>query len=52
MRLDLLQRALRRRLMAGGRAPLRLNRHDPIGKGLDFTELDAMAELLWNASAG
>jgi hypothetical protein len=47
MRLDLLQRALRRRLLAQGRAPVRLNRADPLGAGLDFTELDRMADVLW-----
>lgn len=49
MRLGLLQRALRRRLLD----PVRhfaLNRHDPLGKGADFAELDAMAEILWGAS--
>ena len=49
-RLRLLQRALRRRLLAQ-RRPLRLNRHDPLGRGLDFTELDAMVDLLWPATA-
>jgi len=47
MRLDLLQRALRRRLLQPDRQRLRLNRHDPIGTGLDFSSLDAMAEALW-----
>nr|WP_166175765.1 AHH domain-containing protein [Altererythrobacter segetis] len=46
MRLALLQRALRRRLLAERRR-LRLNRADPLGSGRDFAELDAMAELLW-----
>lgn len=50
MRLDLLQRALRRRLLQPERAPVRLNRQDPLGSGLDFGELDAMAEALWAAS--
>ena len=49
-RLRLLQRALRRRLLAQ-RRPLRLNRNDPVGRGFDFTELDAMADLLWPATA-
>ena len=48
-RLELLQRALRRRLLDQHRR-LRLNRHDPLGKGLDFRELDAMAALLWPAT--
>lgn len=46
MRLELLQRALRRRLLAPHRR-VRLNRGDPLGAGLDFRELDAMAEVLW-----
>jgi hypothetical protein len=48
MRLQLLQGALRRRLLAERRRVL-LNRRDPLGAGFDFTELDAMAELLWAA---
>jgi len=51
MRLDLLQRALRRRLLQAERARVRLNRSDPLGAGLDFTELDAMAEKLWAGTA-
>lgn len=50
MRLELLQRALRRRLLDGGRKPLTLNRLDPAGRQVDFSELDAMAEALWNGS--
>lgn len=45
-RLGLLQRALRRRLLAEQRR-LRLNRNDPLGQGIDFSELDAMAAQLW-----
>jgi len=48
MRLRLLQNALRRQLLAERRRGL-LNRHDPLGTGYDFTELDAMAETLWAA---
>ena len=48
-RLELLQRALRRRLLSQHRR-LRLNRHDPLGTGIDFSELDAMAALLWPAT--
>ena len=48
-RLELLQRALRRRLLSQHRR-LRLNRHDPLGSGIDFSELDAMAALLWPAT--
>lgn len=50
MRLELLQRALRRRLLDGGRKPLTLNRLDPAGRQVDFAELDAMAEALWNGT--
>ncbi len=49
-RLELLQRALRRRLLAQQRR-LRLNRRDPLGSGIDFSGLDAMADLLWPATA-
>ncbi len=42
----LLQRALRRRLLDQQRRRFTLNRHDPLGSGVDFTELDAMAEQL------
>jgi len=49
MRLAILQRALRRRLLDDRRRML-LNRGDPLGAGRDFTELDAMAELLWRGT--
>ena len=52
MRLELLQRALRRRLLAADRPPVRLNRGQPLGTGVDFTELDALAEALWAGTAG
>ena len=45
-RLELLQRALRKRLLVQHRRLL-LNRRDPLGSGVDFSELDAMAEQLW-----
>jgi hypothetical protein len=48
-RLELLQRALRRRLLDQQRR-LRLNRRDPLGTGVDFSELDAMAAQLWPAT--
>lgn len=48
-RLELLQRALRRRLLAQHRR-IRLNTRDPLGSGVDFSELDAMADLLWPAT--
>ncbi|WP_309804490.1 AHH domain-containing protein [Novosphingobium capsulatum] len=45
MRLDLLQRALRRRLLDPRRwGGMPLNRRDP---AVDFSHLDAMAEMLW-----
>lgn len=50
MRLSLLQRALRRRLLGADRPRLKLNSRDPLGAGLDFAELDAMAEALWRAT--
>lgn len=49
MRLSLLQKALRRRLLAERRR-LRLNRKDPLGVGRDFAEIDALAEDLWQQS--
>ncbi|QDK32759.1 hypothetical protein DM450_08170 [Sphingomonas sp. IC081] len=52
MRLDLLRKALRRLLLTpSARRPL-LNRRDPLGQGIDFAELDAMAELLWQGTDG
>jgi hypothetical protein len=42
-----LQNSLRRRLLDQGRKRLALNRHDPLGHGTDFAELDAMVDLLW-----
>jgi hypothetical protein len=47
MQLWLVQRALRRRLLQGGGKRFALNRRDPMGQPLDFSELDAMADLLW-----
>jgi hypothetical protein len=52
MRLELLQRALRRRLLDPLRHRLSLNRHDPLGHATDFAELDAMAEALWGETGG
>lgn len=49
MRLRLLQSALRRRLLNERRRFL-LNRKDPLGTGIDFSELDAMAESLWQST--
>lgn len=47
LRLSLLQRALRRRLLATARKPFSLNRFDPLGRPVDFSELDALADALW-----
>ena len=47
--LALLQCALRRRLLDQHRR-LQLNRRDPLGSGLDYSELDAMVALLWPAT--
>lgn len=52
MRLELLQRALRRRLLDPLRRHFSLNRHDPLGQNTDFTEIDAMAEALWGETGG
>ena len=48
-RLELLQRALRRRLLAQRRRLL-LSRKDPLGSGIDFAELDALTDDLWPAT--
>lgn len=50
-RLELLQRALRRRLL-DQRRRLKLNRRDPLGAGTDFTEIDALVAQLWPATDG
>ncbi|RDC59835.1 hypothetical protein HME9302_01031 [Alteripontixanthobacter maritimus] len=50
MRLQLLARALRRRLSEQGRSPITLNSYDPIGAAQDFTNLDSLADNLWTAS--
>lgn len=50
MRLGLLQRALRRFLLDGRRRRLMLNRCDPLGAGIDFSDLDTAAEGLWRAT--
>jgi hypothetical protein len=51
MRMHLLQRALRRSLLLPGLPRIRLNSRDPLGKGVDFSELDAMAESIWTVTA-
>lgn len=50
-RLCLLQRALRRRLLDTGRNRLTLCRKDPLAAERDFTELDALVDQLWPATA-
>ena len=52
MRLELLQRALRRRLLDPLRKRFALNRRDPLGHAADFAELDAMADALWGETGG
>jgi hypothetical protein len=47
--LEALQQALRVELL-DQRRRLQPNRRDPLGHGLDFSELDAMAEALWGAT--
>lgn len=49
-RLELLQRALRRRLLDDGRSRLKLNRKDTFRSGQDFSELDDMVDQLWAAT--
>lgn len=49
LRIELLQRALRKRLLAE-RRPLLLNRADPTPRD-DFSALDAMAAVLWPVTA-
>ena len=50
MRLTLLQAALRRRLLDTMGRRLLLNRRDPCGGAVDFSDLDAMADALWGAT--
>lgn len=50
MRLRLLQKALRRRLLEPGHKRILLNRNDPLGTGIDFSWLDAMADAIWAAT--
>ena len=39
---------MKRRLLTCSGKPLILNRKDPVGTGIDFSHLDAMADLLWD----
>ncbi len=50
MRLSLLRGALRRRLLDSMGRSIVLNRRDPRAAALDFSDLDAMADMLWGAS--
>jgi hypothetical protein len=50
-RLELLQHALRCRLLDQQRR-FKLNRRDPLGSGVDFSEIDAMAAQLWPETEG
>jgi len=50
-RLELLQTALRRRLLTPHGSALILNRRDPALGPASFSDLDAMAELLWSDAA-
>ena len=50
LRMRLLQRALRRLLLEPGWRRLKLNKKDPLGQGIDFSRLDAMADALWSAT--
>jgi hypothetical protein len=50
MQLRLVQRALRRRLWLGAAGAFALSRRDPNCRNVDFSELDAMADLLWSAT--
>ena len=51
MRMRLLQRALRRSLLMPCHPRFQLNTRDPVGQGVDFSELDAMAESIWVGTA-
>ena len=48
--LHALQNKLRKQLLDETR-PIQLNSKDPIGASVDFTDLDAMSEILWAAAA-
>jgi hypothetical protein len=50
MRLSLLRAALRRRLLDSIGRSIVLNRRDPRGAPVDFSDLDAMADALWGAT--
>jgi hypothetical protein len=50
MRLVLLQRALRRVLLDSRGRRFVLNGRDPLGVGVDYSDLDAAAEAIWGAT--
>nr|WP_066556898.1 AHH domain-containing protein [Croceicoccus bisphenolivorans] len=50
-RLRIVQRGLARWLRGDGQSRLVLNRRDPIGAGVNYGTLDAMADQLWGATA-
>jgi hypothetical protein len=50
MRLRLLQDALRKRLLKPRGLPFQLNLSDPVGHGVDFDELEKMADELWQVT--
>lgn len=52
MRLDLLRRGLRRLLLTRRTTRPLLNRYDPHGRALDFSDLDAVVDMLWDGTAG
>ena len=47
MRLDLLQAVLRSKLLDTARGRGALHRRDPLGAGVDCTELDGLGDQLW-----
>jgi hypothetical protein len=51
LRMRLLQQALRRALLQPARRLFRLNRRDPAWRTLDFSDLDAMADVVWTQSS-
>ena len=50
LRVDLLLKALRKKLMTRAAGRTLLNKKCPLGAGKDFTELDDMADSLWSST--
>ena len=48
MRMRLLQAALRRSLLKPASRRIKLNKNDPFGEAVNFSDLDAMADSLWS----